>query len=90
MVLLTDIEDWGKKAQALITKSPNKTRLSVKYRKQGNAVLAMKITDGKECYRIKITTDTGFKRAQDLISTITNYMASNEIMKQQNYKSYVK
>lgn len=90
MVLLTDIDDWSKKAQTLITKSPNKTRLSVKYRKEGSAVLVLKITDGKECYRIKVLTESAFRKAQDHISSISNYMASNEIMKQPNYKSYAK
>ena len=79
MVLLTNITDFETKSIDIIRKSPAKARLTTKFRRQ-TPVFEMKITDGKVCYKIKLTKDNDIKKAQKLIASITHLMTSTELM----------
>lgn len=79
MVLLTNISDFESKSIEIIRKSPKKARLTTKFRRQ-TPIFELKITDGKSCYKIKLTKDNDIKKAQKLIASITHLMTSSELM----------
>ena len=79
MVLLTNISDFESKSIEIIRKSPKKARLTTKFRRQ-TPIFELEITDGKSCYKIKLTKDNDIKKAQKLIASITHLMTSSELM----------
>ena len=79
MVFLNDIDQFEQKAKELFRVSPGKTRLSTKYKKTG-PVFTMKVTDGKQCYRLKITKDAGVKQAQKVIASLMHLITSSELI----------
>lgn len=79
MVLITDIEQFEQKAKEMFRKAPGKTRLSTKHKKKG-PVFTMKVTDGTECFRLKITKEAGVKQAQKVIASLMHLITSSEML----------
>lgn len=79
MVLLTKVEDFEGKAKEMIKRAPKKARLTTKYKKAG-PVFVMKITDGKECYKVNIVEESDFKQSQKIIAQLMHLMTSTELM----------
>ena len=79
MVLLTNIEEFETKAKELIKHSPKKARLTTKYKKADH-IFVMKITDGAQCYKIKIDKESQFRQSQKIIAQLMHLMTSSELM----------
>jgi hypothetical protein len=79
MVLVTDLSVFEQRAQEMIRQSPKKTRLTTKIRKSP-PVFTMKVTNGPQCYKIKITKEVTIKLAQRVIGTLTGLMTSNDLI----------
>ena len=79
MVLLTNIDEFETKAKELIKNAPKKARLTTKYKKE-QQIFEMKITDGKDCYKIKIDKESQFRQSQKIIAQLMHLMTSNELM----------
>jgi hypothetical protein len=79
MVLLTDIDAFEQNAIAMLRASPKKTRFTTKHRKTG-PVFTLKITDGRQSYKMKITKQEGIRPAQKVIATIMHLMTSPELI----------
>jgi hypothetical protein len=80
MVLIGDIEVFEKTAKELLRATPKKTRLSTKFRRLGGPVFTMKVSDGRVCYKIKITKEQGVRAAQKVISALMHMMTSSELL----------
>jgi len=79
MVKVTDIEAFEKAAKEMLKVSPKKTRLTTKFRKSV-PVFTVKITDGRQCYKMKITKEQGVKAAQKVIVALMHMMTSSELL----------
>jgi len=79
MVLIDDIDLFEVKAKDMIRNDPKKTRLTTKHKKEG-PVFVMKVTNGKECYKIKIVKDQVLKQAFKIIAQLLHLMTSNELI----------
>ena len=80
MVLLTDIDLFETKAKEMLTAAPKKTRFSTKYKKSG-PVFTMKVTDGTQTYKLKVTKETAMKQSQKVITSLMHMMTSNDLLK---------
>jgi hypothetical protein len=78
MVLVTDIEAFEASAIAMVKASPKQTHLTTKFRKTG-PVFTLKITDGRQCIRLKITKTEGIRSAQKVIASLMHAMTSAEL-----------
>jgi hypothetical protein len=78
MVLVTDIDAFEASAIAMVKASPKQTHLTTKFRKTG-PVFTLKITDGRQCIRMKIMKTEGIRSAQKVIASLMHAMTSAEL-----------
>lgn len=78
MVLLTNITEFETKSIEIIRANPKKAKLTTKFRRQV-PIFELKITDGKSCFKIKLTKDNDIKKAQKLLTSIAHLMTSSEM-----------
>jgi hypothetical protein len=79
MVVVTDIDAFEASAIAMVKAAPKQTHLTTKFRKAG-PVFTLRITDGRQSVRLKITKTEGIRSAQKVIASLMHAMTSAELL----------
>jgi hypothetical protein len=75
MVLITDLDLFQTQAEAMIRQFPAKARLTTKIRKSP-PIFTMQITDGKLCYKMKITKDATMRAAYRVVHYLLRVLSN--------------